>query len=64
MLGQKNILTMSEEFVLFNWPDYQDFMTLEGYSENVVVPISICETNEFNSSVLIRKSWLNDNGFS
>lgn len=64
MLGQKNILTMSEEFVLFNWPDYQDFMTLEGYSENIVVPISICETNEFNSSVLIRKSWLNDNGFS
>ena len=64
MLGQKNSLTMSEEFILFDWPNYQDFMTLEGYSENVVVPIPICETNEFNSSVLIRKSWLNDNRLS
>ena len=46
-------------FIKYDWPDYQPLMELEGYKENIVVPMPIDKTNdEFNSCVLIRKSWL------
>lgn len=45
-------------FILFQFPDYQEFMELEGYRENTVVPNPLEWSEEFYSAVMIRKSWL------
>lgn len=45
-------------FILFQFPDYQEFMELEGYRENTVIPCPLEWSEEFHSAVMIRKSWL------